>query len=112
LDPFPEAIYTFDFRLGAGMTLDPAWPTWIQRMATALTQRRVDVLAILPDSVWILEIKVRAGTAAVGQLVTYKTLYELQYGSTPPVSLGIIADRNSYDMLPAYSLYDIRLFLV
>jgi len=112
LNPFPNAIYQFDFRLGYGITLDPAWPAWLQRMATSLTQRRVDLLAMLPDSTWILEIKVRAGPAAVGQLVTYKALYERDYGSSPPVYLGIIADRNSYDMLPAYEIYRIKLILV
>ena len=112
LAPIPTATYRFDYRLGQGMTLDPDWPPEIARMARALTQRRVDVLATTPAGSWVLEIKERAGPSAVGQLLTYRELYMLQERPPQAPRLGIIADRNSYDMHAVYALFGIELFLV
>ena len=112
LSPIAGADYSFDFRLGRGGPIDPSWPPAIAAMARALTQRRVDVLARAPGAIWILEIKVRAGPSAVGQLLLYRELYTIEHGSNPLPRLGIIADRNSYDMLALYSTFTIELFLV
>ncbi len=112
MKPLGDALYSFDVRLGKGMPIDPTWPGYIQRMATALTQRRVDFLARAAAELWILEIKVRAGPAAVGQLLTYLSLFIEQYPQEPLVRLGIVADRNSYDMSDVYEAVGIDLFLV
>ena len=112
LDPLAPASYEFDIHLGSGMPLDPSWPSWLKHMATSLTQKRVDVVAHTPEATWILEIKVRAGPSAVGQLMTYIALYLRQYPGLKPVQPGIIADRNSYDMHEVYTTLGISLFLV
>jgi len=112
LDPLAPAEYAFDLHLGRGMPIDPSWPRWLSLMATRLTQKRVDVVAYTKAATWILEIKVRAGPAAVGQLVTYLSLYIYQHPGPLPVFVGIIADRNSYDMFHVYETLGITLFLV
>lgn len=112
LAPLGDAIYEFDIHLGRGGPIDPSWPAWLIHMATTLTQKRVDLVAHTNAATWILEIKPRAGPGAVGQLLTYRELYIAQRKPTAPVQLGIIADRNSYDMLPVYDAHAIRLFLV
>jgi len=112
LRPLTDATYRFDYRLGKGMTIDPTWPPSMQRMARALTQRRVDVLARTRADTWIIEIKVRAGPTAVGQLLTYQLLYVLQERPYKPPRLAIVADRNSYDMADVYAKLGITLWLV
>jgi hypothetical protein len=112
LQPLGPALYQIQFRLGEGMPPDPDWPDWLAQMAKALTQRRVDVLASTPTTDWILEIKPRAGPSALGQLLVYRALYIQQFPDRSTPNLGIIADRNSYDMAAAYSEFNIRLFLV
>lgn len=112
MDPLASPRYDFDVHLGNGMPLDPSWPPWLQAMARRLTQKRVDVVAHTKEAVWILEIKPRAGPSAVGQLMVYLSLYVHQFPSRTPVVVGIIADRNSYDMFAVYEALGIRLFLV
>lgn len=112
LAPLGDALFDFDIRLGRGIPLNPAWPPWLAAMATALTQKRVDVVAITPAGTWILEIKPRAGPGAVGQLLTYLSLYAAQHPELAPFHLGIIADRNSFDMLDVFRDHSIQLFLV
>lgn len=110
--PLGNADYIFDLHLGEGITPKPHWPTYIVDMARSLTQRRVDVVASLPDQTWLLEIKDRSGTTAVGQLLTYKTLYELQFPTRPSPLLGIIARQDGFDLDLTYQQFNIRLFLV
>lgn len=112
LAPIGDALFEFDVHLGRGLPIDPTWPAWLISMATTLTQKRVDLVAHTNAATWILEIKPRAGPGAVGQLLTYRQLYLEQLKPTHPLHLGIIADRNSYDMLPVYDAHAIRLFLV
>jgi hypothetical protein len=112
LAPIAGAQFAFDFRLGRGISIDPSWPPEIQAMAKALTQRRVDVVATTPSATWILEIKPRAGPSAVGQLLLYRELYVLEHKPPTLPRLGIICDRNSFDMLDVYSAFAIALFLV
>ncbi len=112
MDPLSGPRYDFDLHLGRGMPLDPSWPPWLQAMARRLTQKRVDVVAHTKEATWILEIKPRSGPSAVGQLLTYLSLYVDQFPTPQPVVVGIIADRNSYDMFPVYEALGIKLFLV
>ncbi|MBA7590067.1 hypothetical protein ES708_32169 [subsurface metagenome] len=112
LDPLAPAEYDFDLHLCRGMPLDPSWPGWLQLMATRLTQKRVDVVAYTKTATWILEIKILAGPSAVGQLVTYLSLFVHHRSGPLPVSVGIIADRNSYDMFQVCETPGISLFLV
>uniref|UniRef100_A0A6H1ZWX8 Uncharacterized protein n=1 Tax=viral metagenome TaxID=1070528 RepID=A0A6H1ZWX8_9ZZZZ len=112
LDPIGEALYDFDVRLGEGMPLDPTWPDWLSRMASALTQRRADVVAHTTTEDFILEIKDRAGTTAIGQLLCYRALYLRDFKPTNPVRLGVITPRLGFDLEPVFSEFDIRAFLV
>ena len=111
-DPLPDSSYTFDLHLGQGGPTDPTWPAWLRAMATSLTQKRVDLVAHNPSGWWLLEMKVRAGPGAVGQLLTYRTLFRQQFPNRQPLHLGIVADRNAYDMTATYAQFAIRLFLV
>ena len=112
LDPLPDSEYTFDLHLGRGGPTDPNWPPWLRAMATRLTQKRVDVIAHNPSGWWLLEMKVRAGPGAVGQLLTYRNLFRQAFPDRQPLHLAIVADRNAFDMTTTYAQFAIRLFLV
>ena len=112
LDPLASPTYQFDTHLGQGMPLDPSWPAWLQAMATRLTQKRVDVVATTPTATWLLEMKPRAGPSAVGQLLTYRSIFLREFPQLAPFLIGVIADRNSFDMQDVYDEFNIQLFLV
>ena len=112
MDPLPNSEYIFDLHLGKGGPTDPTWPPWVRVMATRLTQKRVDVIAHNDAGWWLLEMKVRAGPGAVGQLLTYRNLFRSTFPTRQPLHLAIVADRNAYDMASTYAQFGIRLFLV
>jgi len=65
----------YDFRVGEGMELKQEWPENVKRDATALTQKRIDVLAWKGDQPTIVEVKRRVGLSALGQVLGYKILF-------------------------------------
>lgn len=77
IDAFPGRYEScdYDFRVGQGMILDNQWPDDVKNMATAISQKRIDVLAWVGNSITIIEIKKRASLSAIGQLIGYKTLF-------------------------------------
>ena len=74
---FPDRFETvdYDFRVGEGMKLNPAWDEATKRDATALSQKRIDVLAWKGEQPTIIEVKVRVGLSALGQVMGYKILF-------------------------------------
>lgn len=77
IDGNPERFDTvdYDFRVGEGMRLEPGWPDHVKRDATALTQKRIDVLAWRGEKPTIIEVKRRVGLSTLGQVLGYKILF-------------------------------------
>jgi len=81
IDKYPGRFDTvdYDFRVGSGMVLNPAWPESVQRDAKALTQKRIDVLAWKGEKPTIIEVKRRVGLSALGQVLGYRILFRGEF---------------------------------
>jgi len=77
ISEFPDRFETvdYDFRVGEGMKLNPAWDEATKRDATALSQKRIDVLAWNGEQPTIIEVKIRVGLSTLGQVMGYKILF-------------------------------------
>ena len=69
-----EAI-NFNVRLGEGVQLGEEYGEETRRDATLLSQKRADIVAIARGVVTIVEVKVRIGLPALGQLIGYRELW-------------------------------------
>ena len=80
----------YDVPVGRGAVVhdDPAIN--FQKMATALTQLRIDVLAASDHHLHICEIKPHFQPQAVGQLLIYRTLFQKTYNPVRPIELDAI----------------------
>jgi hypothetical protein len=103
---------TYDLHLGAGAEIDPSWPAWLVAQARAVTRKRVDVVVETPDEIVIIEIKPRAGMAALGQVLTYKHLYEAEFAPAKPVRAVVLAERKEPDVDAVYATFGVGLLLV
>jgi len=65
----------FNVRLGAGVELGEEYGEETRRDATMLSQKRADIVAIARGVVTIVEVKVRIGLPALGQLIGYRELW-------------------------------------
>jgi len=60
-------------------------------MWIALHQKRIDALVQTPGTVFIIEVKERVTSTAVGQLLVYKHLYQQQTRDARPIELVLLA---------------------
>lgn len=87
----------YDFRVGEGMKPDPDWPEHVKRDATALTQKRIDVLAWEGDQPTIIEVKRRVGLSALGQVLGYKILFMRDFRHIKEPELLVVTGQISED---------------
>lgn len=83
--------YDYDVHVGAGLEPDRDQPYPLQTMWIGLTQKRIDVVGYRPGEIWLIEVKDRPTTAAVGQALSYQILYQADYNPIHPPIPCIIA---------------------
>jgi len=96
-DPFPDASVAYDLHVGtpAG-PLEGLSPEY-ERMAAALSTKRIDAVVYKPRSTLIVEVKPYAGAGAIGQVLTYRLLYERDFpGCHVPIPV-IVTDQPQLD---------------
>lgn len=106
------AKYRYDVHVGRGIGQIPGFTPVLQAMATRITQKRIDVVAARGAETYIIEIKERASMAAIGQLITYRELYEKRYGHGRVTGLIIVAEHVDPDIRGVIEKFKIKLFLV
>lgn len=84
--------YVYDVHVGQGRPAPDHYPANIQAMALSISQYRIDVIARKAGVLWIFEVKPYAGTAALGQLVSYEDLYRWTFNFTDPIKKALVTD--------------------
>lgn len=87
----------YDVPVGRGVTVQDIPDIKYQKMASALTQHRIDVLGTSSNAIHICEIKPSFTPAAVGQLLTYRSMFQRTYQPDFPIILEIIYFTGSED---------------
>jgi len=66
-------------------------PEPYRRMWEVLTAKRIDAVAEMHDFIHIIEVKKRLLPSGIGQLFTYKSLYQKLFKPRKPIKLWMIA---------------------
>lgn len=103
---------TYDMHLGAGAPVAKEWSPGTAAIVAAVSRKRVDVLGETASELIIFEIKPRAGMSAMGQLLNYRTLYEMEYKPTKPIRLMVVCERVEHDIQLTYARQGIELAVV
>lgn len=77
VDKFPDRFETvdYDFRVGEGIAAYSTEDENYARMATMLSQKRIDAIGWVGDSPTIIEVKKRVGLSTLGQVLGYRILF-------------------------------------
>lgn len=81
----------FNPHVGNSLSLGPEYDETTQRQAALLSQKRIDILAFKGNEVTIIEVKLRISLSALGQLLGYSLLYQMEHPETGAVHLVAIA---------------------
>ena len=93
------APFTYDVRVGNGVEMPSGSLPLSVKAAFALTTKRIDAVNFGREKIRIIEVKLRAGASAVGQLITYRDLFVRTYPNTPPIEMWLITDQLQPDMI-------------
>jgi len=104
--------FDYNFRVGEGTDPGPTWPDYIRQQAVQNTQKRIDAVAWKGEQASIVEVKDRAGFAAVGQLVGYRPLFVQRFPDKPKPILVLVTNNVNVDILPVLQEMGIRLDVV
>jgi len=85
----------FDYNTRVGPGYDPggAVPGYIRDMAIKNTRKRIDAVAWQGSQPLIVEVKVRAGLSAIGQLLGYITHWKLENPHAPRPKALLVASQ-------------------
>lgn len=100
LVPLKEVWY--DVHVGGAVPLPAGASDMDRRIASALTRKRIDVVARVGGGYWVIEVKPFASMLALGQVLSYHRLFVREYrvdGETWPV---IVCDSADDDLLDEF----------
>lgn len=92
-------VLDYDVRVGDGRPM-PDLPTpKLRRMATDLSQRRIDVVGHQDNTRTIIEVTHTAGLKAIGQMTAYPTLYRAKYPGSYRIKSLLVAGALESDIV-------------
>jgi len=77
-----------------------------------ITAVRIDAVCERKNIIYIIEVKDRNRPSAVGQVLTYLTLYQEQFAPQKPLQGVILTTRSNLDMLHVCSVFNIEVWVV
>lgn len=104
--------FDYNVRIGTGVDPGPAFPDNIRKMAIAIRSLRLDAVGWNGDTPTIFEVKRRAGPENVGQLLTYRAVWEAQQLSAAGPTLVLVASDVVAHILPVVQQSGIQLVIV
>lgn len=104
---FQDAAY--DIRLGGTEITDPDATPSERLMWRMNTAKKIDAVARNRDELWLCECRPGAGLAALGSVLGYTFLSELDKWADRPLIPTIVTDRTDGDIRLVCSAFDVQL---
>jgi len=108
--PFIKLEY--DVHVGDTPEPPPDLPDYLKPMFETVYRKRIDVVAHDPDKIFVIEVKPRAGMSALGQVLSYKFLYERDFKPTKPVEMRIVSEREEPNIREIAALQNVGIWIV
>jgi len=77
----------FNVRLGQGVILPEGSPDYLKKFVRASHAKRADMILTANGDATIVEVKIRIGASALGQLLTYRQLYAGEHPEVKAIHL-------------------------
>lgn len=104
--------FYFDAAVGVGGVIPPGTNEKLAKTWTRLTQKRIDVIGIRKDAVWIIEVRDSAGSSALGAVLTYLHLLRDDNPFSLPLRGAILTDHSDGDFKRVIADFGIQLIEV
>lgn len=114
IDKYPDAYkqVQYDYHVGDGPKFNTLDDDETDRNQDMLYRLRIDVIGHSNNSIDIIELKPNAGAGTIGQVTSYKILYERDEDPLLPVNAIIVTDAVNANMVELCKLQGVRLIIV
>jgi len=106
-----ERFY-YNVKVGGQDIRDPGIPENIRKSWYYSTAKRIDAIGETKNEVWIIEVAANPGLRAVGQILTYASLWALDNKIAKPAVSVIVVDTMEQDLRFACSVQGVRVMEV
>src|SRR5713101_420627 len=104
--------FDYNVKIGTGTDPGPAFDDNIRKMAIAIRSLRLDAVGYQAGAPTLFEVKRRAGPENVGQLLTYRAVWQAQQLSAAAPRLVLVASDVMTHILPIVQQSGIELVIV
>ncbi len=104
--------FHFNVRVGKGLDPGPTYDDATRAQSMFNTKKRIDAVAYKGAQAVVVEVKDRAGTTALGELLTYETLYVADHPNENAPMLLLVANTLQPDMQVVFDRFLILVQLV
>lgn len=114
IEKYPDAydFVSYDVKVGSAPEFDTVANPETGGDAINLYKRKIDVIGHKGERIDIIELKPKAGSSALGQVVGYSVLYEKDYSPPTKPNLVVITDQMGRDMDTLASAMGIKVIVV
>lgn len=102
--------FSYDVKVGSGVSPSSDYSKKFYDDYVELTKKRIDAVGWTPAGAHIFEVKPRAGSAALGQLLMYRDLFTNSYPSYSIASLNVICQLITPEERILYSQHNIVIY--
>lgn len=104
--------FDYNVRVGPGQDPGATFTDDMRRMAVLNSQKRIDAVGYKSTTPWIIEVKQRAQSNAIGQLVSLDALWRNDNPTGPAPVMLLVANTLAPDVPITLARYGIQLNLV
>lgn len=114
LREWPDKYNTvqYDVPCGSGPEFDTLITDETGAHDEALYKRKIDVVGFTRDTIDIIEVKPRAGSSAIGQVLMYRDLYIKDYKPPRVPNCVIITDEITSDVADFAASQGVQMYMV
>lgn len=88
----------YDIHVGTPVKIPEGSPAFLKEVALGVTRKRIDVILLLDNCYYVVEIKPECSMIALGQALVYEQLFKQEHPECSPVKAMIICDRLDPDV--------------
>lgn len=103
--------FTFNKRVGTGVTPDPSHLPAVQQNTAFSTKLRVDILAWKGTQPFIIEVKQRVTPATLGQVLTYRHFIVEEFPDAPDPALVVVGREGVEDAITVLQTHGVTVYL-
>lgn len=104
--------FDYDFKVGTGSDPGIEIAENFRQDFIDLSRKRIDAIGYQSDGVSIFEVKPRAGTQALGQLITYRSLYEKDHPENFIKETAVVCAFITEEEINLYNSFNIKSYII